>query len=115
MCNWVTGGRYRYALDIRTKTKVNECTAISNVMYDYVYSQNCNQMMMIKSNGGSGSVSNVLFDNFSGHTNAYTLYIDSDWTQEALAPGNGVEYFDISFTHWYVYNRKRALYFFIHC
>lgn len=29
-----------------------------------VYSQNTNQMMLIKSNGGNGTVSNVTFKNF---------------------------------------------------
>lgn len=35
-------------------------TDISNVHYRNIYTWHSNQMMMLKSNGGSGSVSNVL-------------------------------------------------------
>jgi rhamnogalacturonan hydrolase len=76
-------------------------TAIFNVEYNHIYSQNCNQMFMIKSNGGSGSVYNCQFNNFMGHTNAYTLDINAYWTDETLAAGNGVEYYDLTFNHWH--------------
>jgi rhamnogalacturonan hydrolase len=56
---------------------------------------------MIKSNGGSGSVYNCQFNNFMGHTNAYTLDINAYWTDETLAAGNGVEYYDLTFNHWH--------------
>lgn len=35
-------------------------------MYTNVYTWASNQMMMIKSNGGSGTLSNVVFENFIG-------------------------------------------------
>ncbi|KUJ19449.1 glycoside hydrolase family 28 protein [Mollisia scopiformis] len=76
-------------------------TAIFNVEYNHIYSQNCNQMFMIKSNGGSGSVYNCAFNNFMGHTNAYTLDVNAYWTDETLAAGDGVEYYDLSFEHWH--------------
>ncbi|CZR61350.1 probable rhamnogalacturonase A precursor [Phialocephala subalpina] len=76
-------------------------TAIFNVGYNHIYSQNCNQMFMIKSNGGSGSVYNCAFNNFMGHTNAYTLDVNAYWTDETLAAGNGVEYYDLTFDHWH--------------
>lgn len=80
-------------------------------------------MMMIKSNGGSGSVENVVFQDFigtlllfsrndyhprnvlindnSGHGNAYSLNVDSYWSSQSTAAGNGVEYNNITFTNWH--------------
>lgn len=57
-------------------------------------------MFMIKSNGGSGTVSNIVFNNFQGHTNAYTLDFNAYWSSETTAAGNGVEYTDITFSNW---------------
>jgi rhamnogalacturonan hydrolase len=56
-------------------------------------------MFMIKSNGGSGSVYNCQFNNFMGRTNAYTLDVNAYWTDETLAAGDGVEYYDLTFNH----------------
>ncbi|KAK1760071.1 pectin lyase fold/virulence factor [Echria macrotheca] len=76
-------------------------TSITEITYQNIYSQNCNQMMMIKSNGGSGSLSHAVFRNFSGHSNAYTLNIDSSWSQRAADPGyGGVEYDYLTFDNW---------------
>lgn len=58
-------------------------------------------MFMIKSNGGSGSLYNCQFNNFMGHTNAYTLDLNAYWTNETLAAGNGVEYYGLTFNHWH--------------
>lgn len=41
-------------------------TDISNIVYRNIYTWKSNQMYMIKSNGGSGSVSNAVFENFIG-------------------------------------------------
>ncbi|KAH8892736.1 rhamnogalacturonase rhgA [Thozetella sp. PMI_491] len=76
-------------------------TDISNILYRNVYTHHSNQMYMIKSNGGNGSVSNVVFDNFVGHSNAYTLDLDSAWTQVAAASGDGIAYTNISATGWH--------------
>ena len=57
-------------------------------------------MMMIKSNGGSGSVSNVVFENFIGHGNAYSLDIDQYWASMTAVAGNGVQLSNIQFTNW---------------
>jgi rhamnogalacturonan hydrolase len=57
--------------------------------------------MMIKSNGGSGSLENVVFDNFMGHANAYSLDINAFWSDETTAAGNGVQYENITFSHWH--------------
>lgn len=70
-------------------------TAISNVVYDKVYTIYSNQMMLIKSNGGSGYVENVLFENFIGHENAYSLYVDQTWGN--VASGSGVSLTNITF------------------
>ena len=40
---------------------------ISDVTYRNIYTWSSNQMYMIKSNGGSGSVSSVVLENFIGN------------------------------------------------
>lgn len=55
---------------------------------------------MLKSKGGSGSVKNCTFENFIGHGNAYTLDLDSNWSPQSQAAGNGVLYEDITFNNW---------------
>jgi len=57
-------------------------------------------MMMIKSNGGSGSVSDVAFENFIGHANAYSLDIDQYWASMSAVAGAGVQLSNIRFTNW---------------
>lgn len=56
-CNW-SGGCGMGSLGTETD--------ISNIMYRNIYTWKSNQMYMIKSNGGSGSVSNAAFENFIG-------------------------------------------------
>jgi hypothetical protein len=41
-------------------------TNISDITYRNIYTWSSNQMYMIKSNGGDGTVSNVLLENFIG-------------------------------------------------
>jgi rhamnogalacturonan hydrolase len=57
-------------------------------------------MFMIKSNGGSGSVNNCQFNNFIGHSNAYSLDINGYWSDESPAAGNGVLFENLSFNNW---------------
>lgn len=57
-------------------------------------------MFMIKSNGGSGTLSNGHFENFIGHENAYSLYLDGYWTGQTPVAGNGVLYTDLLFSNW---------------
>jgi rhamnogalacturonan hydrolase len=90
-CNW-SGGCAMGSL--------GSDTAISNIEYNYVYTWQSNQMYMIKTNGGSGTVSQCSFNNFIGHENAYVLDINEYWTDAALAPGDGVVLTDITFTNW---------------
>ncbi|SPQ24359.1 cdeb85d4-6c24-486b-9e91-ce472c9b660c [Thermothielavioides terrestris] len=90
-CNW-SGGSAMGSLGANTD--------ISNIYYRNVYSQNCNQMYMIKSWGGSGTVKNVKLENFWGHSNAYTLDLNAYWTSMTQAPGDGVSYQNITFTGW---------------
>lgn len=56
-CNW-SGGCGMGSLGADTN--------ISDITYRNVYTWNSNQMMLIKSNGGSGTVSNVVLENFIG-------------------------------------------------
>lgn len=75
-------------------------TAISNIIYENIYTWESNQMFMIKSNGGSGTVSNCQFNNFIGHSNAYSLDIDGYWSSVSAAAGDGVSFEDITFNNW---------------
>ncbi|KAI9739637.1 MAG: hypothetical protein M1834_006355 [Cirrosporium novae-zelandiae] len=75
-------------------------TYIHHIEYQYVYSANCNQMMMLKSNGGSGNVTRVSFTNFIGHANAYSLDINGYWTDASEADGDGVLYTKLTFEDW---------------
>lgn len=90
-CNW-SGGCAIGSLGASTD--------ISYVTYKNVYTWSSNQMMMIKSNGGSGTVSNVVFENFTGHGNAFSLVIDQYWSSETTQTGDGVQLIDIAFTNW---------------
>ena len=72
--------------------------AVSNVVYKNIYSANCNQMYMIKSNGGSGTVKNIVLENFIGHSNAYSLDFNSYWSSMTPVTGNGILYSGITFS-----------------
>jgi len=74
---------------------------IKNIIYRNIYTQNSNQMMMIKSRGGSGTLQNAQFINFMGHSNAYTLNLDSNWSSQKVADGNGVQYKNLTFSNWH--------------
>lgn len=41
-------------------------TDISDILYRNIYTWKSNQMYMVKSNGGSGKVSNLVLENFIG-------------------------------------------------
>jgi rhamnogalacturonan hydrolase len=75
-------------------------TDIRDVEYRNVYTHGSNQMYMIKSYGGSGTVSNVRFDNFWGHSNAYSLDFDTQWSSMSPVDGDGIEYANITFSGW---------------
>ena len=55
---------------------------------------------MIKSNGGSGSVSNIVLENFIGHRNAYSLDIDQYWSSMTPIDGDGVQLSHIKISNW---------------
>jgi rhamnogalacturonan hydrolase len=73
---------------------------ISNIIYRNIYTANSNQMYMLKSNGGSGTVKNCQFSNFIGHSNAYTLDLNAFWSSEKVQTGSGVQYSNITFDNW---------------
>jgi rhamnogalacturonan hydrolase len=87
-CNW-SGGSAFGSLGVNVD--------ISRIHYRNVYTINSNQMMMIKSNGGSGSMHDVLLENFLGHSNAYTLDIDQHWSPMKANGGAGVGLRNITF------------------
>ena len=55
---------------------------------------------MLKSNGGSGTVSNLVLENFIGHSNAYSLDIEQYWTSMKTQPGAGVQLSNIKIANW---------------
>ncbi|KAF1834129.1 rhamnogalacturonase [Decorospora gaudefroyi] len=75
-------------------------TAISSVVYKNIYTWKSNQMMMVKSNGGSGYVEDVVFENFIGHSNAWSLDIDQKWASMSTIAGNGVHLSNMTFNNW---------------
>lgn len=36
-----------------------------------------------------------------GHSNAYTLDLDSAWSSQSVAAGSGVQYSNLTFSHWH--------------
>lgn len=91
-CNW-SGGCAMGSLGADTD--------IHDIEYRNIYTHNSNQMYMFKSNGGSGSVYNVALSNFTGHDNAYTLDLDSAWSSQSVADGDGISYYDITAEGWH--------------
>ncbi|KAI8933316.1 hypothetical protein NX059_009941 [Plenodomus lindquistii] len=75
-------------------------TAISSIIYRNIYTWKSNQMMMVKSNGGSGYVEDVVFENFIGHSNAWSLDIDQKWASMNTIAGNGVQLSNLTFNNW---------------
>lgn len=55
---------------------------------------------MIKSNGGSGQVSNVVLENFIGHSNAYSMNIEQYWESMDPVDGDGVQLSNIKINNW---------------
>jgi rhamnogalacturonan hydrolase len=55
---------------------------------------------MVKSNGGSGNVSNLVLENFIGHSNAYSLDIEQYWESMKTLPGDGVQLSNIKINNW---------------
>ncbi|KAE8376919.1 pectin lyase fold/virulence factor [Aspergillus bertholletiae] len=90
-CNW-SGGCGMGSL--------GKDTDISDITYRNIYTWNSNNMMFIKSNGGSGSATNLLFENFIGHGNAYSFDIDSYWASMSSQGGSGVELSNITLKNW---------------
>ncbi|KAI0259155.1 rhamnogalacturonan-hydrolase [Gloeopeniophorella convolvens] len=73
---------------------------IANVVYQNIYTNGGNQAMMFKSNGGNGTVSNVLLQNFISRGTAYGLYLNQYWASISPNPGNGVQLTNITFMNW---------------
>jgi rhamnogalacturonan hydrolase len=53
--------------------------------------------MMIKSNGGSGYLRNVVFQDFISTGSAYGLNVNQYWSSMSTIAGNGVALSDILF------------------
>lgn len=75
---------------------LSDGTAIQNIIYRNVYTNGGNQIFMIKSNGGSGYVRNVLFQNFIAQGTAYGLDVNQYW-ESTPGSGAGVALSNITF------------------
>ncbi|EIM79283.1 pectin lyase-like protein [Stereum hirsutum FP-91666 SS1] len=75
-------------------------TAISNIYYKNIYTNGGNQAMMFKSNGGNGTVDNVLLENFSSTGTAYGLDVNQYWSSMTAVDGDGVKLTNIEFKNW---------------
>ena len=53
--------------------------------------------MMIKSNGGSGTLQDVVFEQFLTRGAAYGLNVDQYWSGQSTASGDGVQLYNITF------------------
>lgn len=71
--------------------------SLIRAIYSYVYTVGGNQAYMIKGNGGSGTVSNVLFENFISRDTAYGLDINEYWSSMSTLDGPGVTLQNITF------------------
>ncbi|OCK79736.1 glycoside hydrolase family 28 protein [Lepidopterella palustris CBS 459.81] len=83
------------------------CPDIPYVTYKNVYTWPSNQMMMIKSTGGSVTVSNVMFENFVGHRNACFLDIDQCWSVspcQIITISNFIMWTDLRIKQWCSYH-----------
>lgn len=78
----------------------NANAGISNIVYRNIYTWSSNQMFMIKSNGGSGTMQNCQFNNFIGHSNAYSLDLNAYWSSMKVVDGAGVSYKNLTFNNW---------------
>ncbi|CVL08698.1 probable rhamnogalacturonase A precursor [Fusarium mangiferae] len=90
-CNW-SGGCAMGSLATDTD--------IHDIEYKNIYTQRSNQMYMFKSYGGSGTVNNVALKNFAGHSNAYTLDLDAQWSSMKPIAGDGILYTNMTFSGW---------------
>ncbi|KAF2685414.1 glycoside hydrolase family 28 protein [Lentithecium fluviatile CBS 122367] len=90
-CNW-SGGCAIGSLGLNT--------AISSIHYRNIYTWKSNQMMMIKDNGGSGYVEDVVFENFIGHSNAYAANIDQYWSSMSSLGSTGAQLSNITYKNW---------------
>ncbi|KAF1969378.1 pectin lyase-like protein, partial [Bimuria novae-zelandiae CBS 107.79] len=90
-CNWSGGSAIG---------SLGTGTAISQVVYRNIYTWKSNQMFMIKSNGGSGYLEDVVLENFIGHGNAWSLDIDQEWSSMSKIEGNGVQLSNFTIRNW---------------
>ncbi|THH13679.1 hypothetical protein EW146_g6568 [Bondarzewia mesenterica] len=75
-------------------------TAITNIVYRNIYTNGGNQAMMVKSNGGSGTVDNVLMENFTSQGTAYGLDVNQYWASMSTLDGDGVKLSNFVFKNW---------------
>lgn len=73
---------------------------VSDITYRNIYTYKSNQEFMIKSNGGDGTASNIVLENFIGRSNAYSLNIDQYWASMDAISGDGVQLSNIQISNW---------------
>ncbi|KAI9268017.1 pectin lyase fold/virulence factor [Phascolomyces articulosus] len=90
-CNWAGGNAFG---------SLGAGTNISDITYRNVYAYHYNSMAVVKSNGGSGMVSNILLENFIRRDNAYSLQLNQYWGKMEEAEGYGIHLHNWTITKW---------------
>jgi rhamnogalacturonan hydrolase len=85
---------------LQNAPQLTSTPGISNIVYQNIYTWSSNQMFMIKSNGGSGTMQNCQFNNFIGHSNAYSLDLNAYWSSMSAVDGAGITYKNLTFNNW---------------
>ncbi|CRG92059.1 hypothetical protein PISL3812_09114 [Talaromyces islandicus] len=80
-------------------------TNITNIHYRNLY-MNDADACFLKTNGGSGTVSNILWENVIVHGGSYPLTIDEAWGRDN--GGHGVQVSNLTFRDWYGTNKDTS-------
>ncbi|KAH7108519.1 pectin lyase fold/virulence factor [Auriculariales sp. MPI-PUGE-AT-0066] len=80
-------------------------TSISDVLYRNIY---CNQAdpAYLKTNNGSGTVKNIMWDNVIVHGGAYVLALNEGWGEDRGS--TGVQLTNLTFKNWWGYNSNNS-------
>ncbi|KAJ5359008.1 pectin lyase-like protein [Penicillium cataractarum] len=81
-------------------------TDISNITYRHIYANKADPCY-IKSNGGNGTVKNILWDTVIVRGGPYPLTINSDW-ESADGGADGVFMTNLTYKNWHGYNADNS-------
>ncbi|KAF4536996.1 Rhamnogalacturonase b protein [Lasiodiplodia theobromae] len=82
-------------------------TNISNVHYRNLY-MNQADACYLKSNGGNGTVSDIMWENVLIHGGAYVLAVNENWESRDEDSGDGVQISNLTFKDWNGFNTDNS-------